>query len=79
MREVHVTDLRNHLPAYLAEVQGGEELRVLSRGKVIARIVPEVGPSAGNWVGADVVMWRWTPFDMQRASSRANRPASVLC
>ncbi len=42
MRDVHVTDLRSHLPSYLAEVQNGEELRVLSRGKVIARIVPEV-------------------------------------
>ena len=41
MREVKVTDLRNNLPAYLAVVQGGEELRVVSRGKVIARLVPE--------------------------------------
>lgn len=41
MREVKVTDLRKNLPAYLAAVQGGEELRVVSRGKVIARLVPE--------------------------------------
>lgn len=41
MREVKVTDLRNNLPAYLAVVQGGEEIRVVSRGKVIARLVPE--------------------------------------
>jgi antitoxin (DNA-binding transcriptional repressor) of toxin-antitoxin stability system len=41
MQDVKVTDLRNNLPAYLAVVQGGEELRILSRGKVIARIVPE--------------------------------------
>jgi prevent-host-death family protein len=41
MREVKVTDLRRNLPAYLAAVQGGEELRVVSRGKIIARIVPE--------------------------------------
>lgn len=40
MREVNVTDLRNHLPAYLGEVQSGEELLVTSRGRVIARIVP---------------------------------------
>ncbi|WP_298267415.1 type II toxin-antitoxin system prevent-host-death family antitoxin [Geobacter sp.] len=40
MREVNVTDLRSHLPAYLGEVQSGEELLVTSRGKVIARIVP---------------------------------------
>lgn len=42
MRKVKVTDLRNHLPAYLAAVQAGEELRIESRGKIIARIVPEV-------------------------------------
>lgn len=41
MRDVKVTDLRKNLPAYLAVVQGGEEIRVMSRGKVIARIVPE--------------------------------------
>ena len=46
MRDVHVTDLRNHLPSYLAEVQKGEQLRVMSRGKVIARIVPEVDLAA---------------------------------
>jgi len=40
MREVKVTELRSHLPAYLVEVQAGEELLVTSRGKVIARIVP---------------------------------------
>jgi antitoxin (DNA-binding transcriptional repressor) of toxin-antitoxin stability system len=33
MREVKVTDLRSNLPAYLAAVQGGEELRVVSRGQ----------------------------------------------
>lgn len=41
MRDVKVTDLRNHLPTFLAAVQGGEELRIVSRGKVIARLVPE--------------------------------------
>lgn len=43
MRDVKVTDLRNQLPAFLAAVQGGEEIRILSRGKVIARLVPERG------------------------------------
>jgi prevent-host-death family protein len=41
MREIKVTELRNHLPAYLAEVQKGEELRIVSRGKIIARLIPE--------------------------------------
>jgi len=33
LRDVKVTDLRSHLPAFLAAVQGGEEIRILSRGK----------------------------------------------
>lgn len=42
MRDVQVTDLRNHLPAFLAAVQRGEALRILSRGKVVAHLVPPV-------------------------------------
>ena len=40
MREVNVTELRNHLQAYLGQVQKGDEFLVTSRGKVIARLVP---------------------------------------
>lgn len=40
MREVNVTELRSHLPAYLVQVQTGEELVVTSHGKPIARILP---------------------------------------
>lgn len=39
MPKVNVTELRQNLPAYLAEVQKGGEIEVTSRGKVIARIV----------------------------------------
>jgi prevent-host-death family protein len=42
MSEVNVTELRQHLPEYLAEVSKGKELKVTVHGKVIARIVPEV-------------------------------------
>ena len=40
MREVNVTELRNHLQSYLGQVQKGDELQVTLRGKVIARLVP---------------------------------------
>jgi prevent-host-death family protein len=40
MRRVNITDLRKHLPAYLGQVQSGEELTVTSHGKAIARIIP---------------------------------------
>lgn len=43
MSEVNVTELRQNLPDYLAEVRKGKELKVTLRGKVIARIVPEKG------------------------------------
>lgn len=42
MIHVNVTELRNHLPAYLGKVKTGEEVAVTSRGKVIARLIPEV-------------------------------------
>lgn len=36
---VNVTELRQNLPTYLAEVKKGKEIEVTSHGKVIARIV----------------------------------------
>jgi prevent-host-death family protein len=46
MREVNVTELRNHLPAYLGSVRAGEELLITSRGKIIAKLVPAEDPRA---------------------------------
>ena len=46
MLNVNVTELRNHLPDYLKKVKAGEEVAVTSRGKVIARLVPELGETA---------------------------------
>jgi prevent-host-death family protein len=40
MHEINVTELRNHLPKYLANVYKWEEILVTSHGKVIARILP---------------------------------------
>ena len=42
---VNVTQLRQNLPHYLKQVQEGKEVEVTVRGKVIARIVPEVAKS----------------------------------
>ncbi len=41
MSEVNVTELRQNLPEYLADVRKGKELKITVHGKVIARIVPE--------------------------------------
>ena len=40
MIEVNVTTLRRRLPEYLARVERGERIRVTSRGRVIAEIMP---------------------------------------
>lgn len=40
MDDVKVTELRQNLPAYLAKVRRGQRIKVTSRGKVIAEIVP---------------------------------------
>lgn len=41
MHAVNVTELRQHLPDYLKQVQQGEEIAVTLHGKTIARIVPD--------------------------------------
>ena len=40
MTSVNITELRQHLPDYLKQVQQGEEITITSHGKTIARIVP---------------------------------------
>jgi len=45
MIQVSVTDLRQHLPTYLKRVEAGEEIRITSRGRVVARIQPEQDPA----------------------------------
>ncbi len=40
MHSVNVTELRQHLPDYLKQVQQGEEIAVTLHGKTIARIIP---------------------------------------
>lgn len=38
MHEVNVSELRNHLPEYLARAESGEEILVTRRGRVVARL-----------------------------------------
>ena len=40
MKYVNITELRQHLPAYLSSVQQGSEFCVTSHGRVIAHITP---------------------------------------
>ena len=41
MHQINVTEFRQHLPEFLKRVRRGEELQITSRGKIIARLVPE--------------------------------------
>lgn len=41
MSSVNVTELRQHLPDYLKQVQQGEEIEITHHGKTIARLVPD--------------------------------------
>lgn len=41
MNSVNVTELRQHLPDYLKQVQQGEEIAITLHGKTIAHIVPD--------------------------------------
>jgi prevent-host-death family protein len=45
MSSINVTELRQHLPEYLKQVQSGEEIAITLHGKTIARIVPEAKES----------------------------------
>lgn len=40
MLEVSITTFRNHLPDYLEKVRNGEDVMLISRGKVIAKLTP---------------------------------------
>jgi prevent-host-death family protein len=46
MNAVNITELRQHLPAYLKQVQAGQEIAITLHGKTIARIVPDSDLSA---------------------------------
>lgn len=41
METVNTTEFRRHLPSYLRRAAAGEEIRITSRGRIIARLLPE--------------------------------------
>lgn len=46
MRQVNITELRNHLPKYLSSVQKGHTLLVTAHGQAIAQIIPPTDTQA---------------------------------
>jgi prevent-host-death family protein len=51
MTTATVRDLRNHFSELSKKLAKGETVQILSRGKPIARLVPE-SQTLGTWVGA---------------------------
>jgi len=45
MLAINVTELRQHLPAYLKQVQEGQEIAITVHGKPVARLVGGSGPT----------------------------------
>jgi len=45
MLAINVTELRQHLPAYLKQVQEGQEIAITVHGKPVARLIAGGGPS----------------------------------
>lgn len=46
MEKVAISELRQHLPEYLARTKRGETFQVTQHGRVVARLVPERDTSA---------------------------------
>ena len=40
MKEINITALRRDLPAYVAQAEQGERIRVTARGRVVAELGP---------------------------------------
>jgi prevent-host-death family protein len=73
MNAVNITELRQHLPAYLKQVQAGHEIAITLHGRTIARIVPDSDVSAreaatvrlANLRGTMIVGDVLTPLDTE--------------
>ncbi len=44
MKQINITEFRQHLSSYLSSVQKGAEIMITSHGRVIAHIVPPADP-----------------------------------
>ncbi|MBI4755775.1 MAG: type II toxin-antitoxin system prevent-host-death family antitoxin [Betaproteobacteria bacterium] len=72
MRTVPVVEMKSHLSALLAEVEGGAEIAITRHGRVIARLVPEAPRMA-----ADVFRPFWTEEDID-IEAPADAPAEPV-
>ena len=79
MIRVTVTELRNHLPAYIGKVKTGEKVAVTSHGKVVAMLVADKDECSAarsrlaairkaSWIG-DVVSSTGETWKVERDNS----------
>lgn len=74
MADVNVTELRQNLPAYLARVRRGERLRVTTRGRAIAEIVPPAADAAEAAAARERL--RGSVLEVERPTDPVLDPAS---
>jgi prevent-host-death family protein len=72
MREIGVRDLKAQLSSVLREVEGGERVRVTSRGRLVAEIVPVETPEE-QWQRL-IVEGRITPSSRPKPKGPPPRP-----
>jgi prevent-host-death family protein len=51
MTSVSVHEAKTHLSRLLREIEAGREVEITRRNRVVARIVPPVGPKPGRRIG----------------------------
>jgi prevent-host-death family protein len=73
MREIGVRELKSSLSSVLHDVEEGEQVRVTSRGRPVADIVPAAPKASGVRVRELVASGRVTPAS-RSLPSRAPRP-----
>jgi prevent-host-death family protein len=63
MTDVNVTELRQNLPAYLDKARKGQRIRITSRGKVIAEILPPAATADESRAARDLLKGSVLRFD----------------
>lgn len=61
--DVNVTELRQNLPAYLDKARKGQRIRVTSRGKVIAEILPPAATADESHTARELLRGSVRHFD----------------
>ena len=67
MADVNVTELRQNLPAWLEKARQGQRIRVTSRGRVIAEILPPAATADESRAARELLRGSVRRFDQPLA------------